>query len=86
MVRDEWLSKNDDKCRRAVVPVGYQFHLGQSVVEKGNQMGIGKQGDYPSMAAMRKGRKKERLFSRRKGNNSLKMDISGVRRIRSRYL
>lgn len=35
-------------------PEGYQFHLRHAVVEKGNQIGIGKQGDYPSMAAMLK--------------------------------
>jgi len=44
-------------------PVGYQFHLDQSVVEK-EKIGIRKQGgDYPSMAATLEERKR-RGFSR----------------------
>lgn len=38
------------------------------------------------MAAMLEECKRKGLFSRRKENNSLKMDISGVRRIPSRHL
>lgn len=31
--------ENDNRCRQANDPLGYQFHLGHSVIKKGNQFG-----------------------------------------------